>query len=103
VSESLLTLREAIEQQIPAVRNHKWTAPFDQLRLDHAGEHTGPWAHFYSPNQLPEGDPVDFVIFSMEAFVKNHRIWLPYNGPAPQSPEYKAEATRVRELQEVEA
>ncbi len=97
----MISINEAAKQGICRLRKEVWSDPCDHLKLDLIGSEggLGPWFHLYAPFNLRCNgrDPVDILCMQFDLDCKE---WLPYEGPLPDSDEYKA---RVADFDELEA
>ena len=93
MSESLISLVEAAAKGIERVRDPCWADPLDHLNIDIIrGDRLGPWLHLYCPmnKSLNGKDPYNFIP-AIDTSVDIHRqAFVPYEGPLPESDEYKA-------------
>ncbi len=91
MTTDLISIMGAVEKGIDRLRDSRWGMPEDHLKIDIIDGYLGPWTHLYSPfNQECNGrDPVDICITELDSSAKK---WLPYDGPLPETAEYKAMA-----------
>jgi hypothetical protein len=96
MTEQLLTLQEAAERGVTAIRKPMWAGRFDHMTFDTVRQadgtvHIGPWLRLYSPmNEAINGrDPVSILL--TETGDTRDAVWLPYKGPSATSEEYLAE------------
>jgi len=85
----LLSIKEATSKGIERLRKPIWATPEDHLKIDIFDGAHGPWFHLYAPfNKECNGrDPVDFLCLGADTDAQE---WEPYEGPLPDSAEYKA-------------
>lgn len=90
----LISINEAAASGIERLRRPNWANPMDHLKIDIVNGKPGPWTHLYAPfNQECTGrDPVSMPFgFGVDHGAKE---WEPYQGPLPDSNEYRAEQAR---------
>ena len=92
--DKLISLYDALEQNIERLRKPIWANTFDHVKIDIIKGKLGMWMHLYAPfNQECNGrDPVDMLIMADND--PREQEWLPYIGFLPDSEEYKAEVAR---------
>jgi hypothetical protein len=89
----LISIAEAAAKGIDRVRLPIWANPLDHLKIDIIDGKPGPWLHLFAPfNKECNGrDPVDFLwVFGPMKTDPNSIEFLPYEGPLPDSDEYRA-------------
>lgn len=85
----MISIKDAAKQGIARIRKPVWADPLDHIKIDILSDGTpGPWAHLYAPfNKACNGrDPVDMLLMLDYEI----REYLPYEGPLPDSEEYRA-------------
>ena len=89
---ALMTMEEAAARGIDRVRDWRWAGAMDHAKIDIIDGKPGPWAHLYRPCnvELNGRDPVDVPITQVSPGGKVVR----YDGPLPDSAEYRAEAAK---------
>lgn len=89
----MISIQEAAEQGIDRLRRPEWACKFDHVKIDIIDGHTGPWLHLFSPaNVAINGrDPANSLVTSWGTGALDAQVFVPYNGPLPDSTEYKAE------------
>ncbi len=91
--DGLISIADAAKLGIERVRLTKWANPLDHLKIDIVEGKPGPWLHLFAPfNKECSGrDPVNFlwIMGPMKTDV-NTPEFVVYEGPLPESDEYKA-------------
>jgi hypothetical protein len=85
----MISINEAARAGIDRLRKPLWANPLDHLKIDIIDGELGPWLHVFAPfNKECNGrDPVDILIIQMDLDKPEYEI---YDGPLPDSDEYKA-------------
>lgn len=85
----LISIAEAAKQGVERIRMPRWSTPEDHLKIDIINGDPGPWVRLYGPfNNVCNGtDPVTLFGFDMVDY--DEKIFLPYEGPLPDSQKYK--------------
>lgn len=88
MKQPLLSLRDAAKRGITRLRSPKWAHPMDHIKIDIIDKDLGPWVHLYAPfnQECNKRDPVSLFVFHVNA---DDAAYLPYDGPLPDSPEYR--------------
>jgi len=101
----MISIVEAAARGIERVRMEEWSNAFDHLKIDIVDTLPGPWLKLYSPmNKAVNGkDPVLFAwaVGPMKTDV-HAKIFEPYNGPLPDSEEYKEEVEKWNETRDTQ-
>lgn len=92
VSEELLSIRDAAMRGVKRLRKPQWRDPLDHVKIDIIDGRPGPWLHLYSPfnTECNMRDPVEMLICSFGADADMAQEFVEYEGPPPDSDEYKA-------------
>jgi hypothetical protein len=98
-SRRLISINEAVKLGHPRLRKPIWANRFDHLKIDIIDGAIGPWLHLYAPfNQECNGrDPVNMLALEWVATFNTPEFEV-YDGPLPDSEEYRAEVARFAEL-----
>lgn len=85
----LISCNEAAARGITRLRKPNWKDPLDHLTIDIMDGKPGTWIHLWCPmnRSLNGRDPVDMLITDRGEY--DDVEWLPYEGPLPDSDEYK--------------
>ncbi len=87
----MLSIAEAAAKGVERVRQPQWANPLDHLKIDIIDGKPGPWLHLWCPfNRECNGrDPMPLTVGAppLDLF---ERCFLRYDGPLPDSDEYKA-------------
>lgn len=91
----MISIYEAAGKGITRLRMEKWASPFDHLLITIDNKGLCPWIRLYAPfNQECNGrDPVEILFTEMDCEAK---ILVPYEGPPPDSGEYRNEAQKFK-------
>lgn len=100
MAEKLASINEAAAYGWERLRKPIWANPLDHLKIDLMAGSVGPWAHLYCPfNQECNGrDPVDILWIMYED--RDKRMWVKYEGPLPDSHEYKNDVAKYSRFSE---
>lgn len=87
----LISIHQAAKNGTERLRKPIWAMPEDHLKIDIIDAKPGPWINLFSPfnKECNRRDPVSIVIFFFDC---DEEAYLPYEGPLPNSDEYKAKA-----------
>ncbi len=93
-NNNMISILQAAERGIDRVRQPIWANKYDHVKIDIIDGKLGPWLHLYCPfNKECNGrDPVDFLWMVDPKTDINSVCFVPYEGPLPDSDEYKANA-----------
>ena len=93
----LISLKQAAQQGVDRVRLPRWAHKMDHLKIDIIAGMPGLWLHLYCPlNRACNGrDPVDTLGLDSNYDAEEFEI---YQGPLPDSEEYKAEQKRYDDV-----
>lgn len=91
----LISINEAARAGHVRLRKPIWANPFDHIKIDLFDGRMGPWIHLYAPfnKQCNGRDPVDIIAISQQASFATPELEI-YDGPLPNSDEYRAEVER---------
>lgn len=86
----MISINDAVKLGNQRLRKPIWSNPLDHLKIDIIDGQLGPWIHMFSPlNKECNGrDPVDILIIMFENL--DSPEFEIYEGPLPDSEEYKA-------------
>ena len=89
----MLSIEDAAARGIERLRKPIWANPLDHLKIDIIEGKPGPWLHLWCPfNKECNGrDPVSVLAFQWDLTIPEFEL---YDGPLPQSDEYKEAAKR---------
>jgi hypothetical protein len=93
----LISLNQAAAGGVERIRKPIWANPMDHFRLHIIDGKPGPWLHLHAPfNAECNGrDPVDILwIIQFGTAAGDDAEFIPYEGPLPDSVEYKAAQAR---------
>lgn len=87
----LISINEAVRFGFPRLRKPVWANPLDHLKIDLIDGRMGPWIHLFAPfNKECNGrDPVDILAIEHKASLDSQEFEI-YDGPLPDSDEYRA-------------
>lgn len=90
MSAEPMSCKQAASLGIERLRKPGWSNPMDHIKIDIVKGSLGPWLHVFSPiNKSINGcDPVD-VLWVMEPGSADAKEFVPYEGPLPDSHEYR--------------
>ena len=96
--DELISINEAARRGIERVRKPVWANPYDHIKIDIFDGKPGPWLHLWCPfnGECNGNDPIDILI--VDPFVGNLDVAavVAYDGPLPDSAEYRAEVERFK-------
>lgn len=89
MNNELISIEQAAERGIERLRQPQWATPEDHIKIDIVNGKPGPWTRLYAPFNLECNgrDPVEILCVHMNY---QSADWLPYEGPLPDSDEYRA-------------
>lgn len=89
----MISLKEAAEKGIKRVRKPVWADQLDHLEISIVDGVLGVWGRLYAPfNKECNGrDPVEFLLVQTDCDAAEYE---PYDGPLPDSDEYKIKQKR---------
>lgn len=92
----LISCVDAAALGVERLRKPAWANPLDHLKIDIIDGKLGPWMHLYAPfNQECNGrDPVNVLWAMGEWGDMSAPAFVPYDGPLPDSEEYRADVQR---------
>jgi hypothetical protein len=92
--QHLISINEAVRAGQSRLRKPKWANPLDHIKIDLIDGRMGPWLHIYSPfNKDCNGrDPVDILAITERGSFDSPEFVV-YDGPLPDSEEYRGAAT----------
>jgi hypothetical protein len=98
VTEELISLREAARRGVKRVRKPVWAHPFDHVDIDIINGKPGPWLHLWCPfnEECNRRDPVHLFLDSQFVGNIDAPAVLPYEGPPPDSAEYRSEVEKFK-------
>ncbi len=88
----LMSINDAARNGFERLRKPVWANTMDHLKIDIINGTPGPWTHLFAPfNKECNGrDPVDILFCNMDYETK---MFVSYEGPLPDSPEYQNAVT----------
>lgn len=100
-SRDLISINEAVRRGVQRLRKPVWANRFDHLKIDIIDGQIGPWLHLYAPfnTQCNGRDPVNMLAFEHQASFDTQEFAI-YDGPLPESEEYRAEVASFARLVE---
>lgn len=98
MTEELISIREAARRGVRRVRKPVWASPFDHVEIDIIDGKPGPWLHLWCPfNEECNGrDLVNLLIMSPIVGDIDAPEVIPYEGPLPDSAEYRSEVAKFK-------
>lgn len=92
----LISINDAVKLGIERIRKPMWSDPLDHVKIDIIDGQLGPWIQLFFPsNKLFNGtDPVDMPT-STVWFGFDEKDYVPYDGPLPDSDEYRAASANI--------
>jgi hypothetical protein len=86
----MISISEAAARGVERLRKPTWASLLDHIEIDIINGQPGLWAHLWAPfNKECNGrDPVDVLILLWGR--PDHRDFVVYDGPLPDSDEYRA-------------
>lgn len=97
VTDELISANEAARRGIERLRQPNWISPYDHIKIDILEDGTlGPWLHLFSPqNTLLVGHDPHSMLWALSpgTIDNDKKCLLPYSGPLPDDPEYRAAAS----------
>jgi hypothetical protein len=89
----MLSIKEAAKQGVERLRKPIWANPLDHVKIDIVEGKHGPWLHLWCPfnTECNGRDPVDTLSHQWDL---DAPIFVAYDGPLPDSPEYRAAVRR---------
>jgi hypothetical protein len=90
-----ISIYEAAGRGVDRIRMERWANKFDHLKITIDSKGLCPWIKLYAPfNEECNGrDPVEILEWDLDC---HERVYVPYEGPLPDSDEYRAEAARFK-------
>lgn len=85
----LISIEAAAARGIDRLRLPEWVSRFDHIKIDILVDaRVGPWVKCYFPQNvsLQGRDPIEVLITDFPS----EPVWETYEGPLPESDEYKA-------------
>lgn len=94
----LISCRQAAQMGIERLRKPVWSNPFDHVKIHIVNGELGPWMHLFAPfnHECNGRDPVD-ILWAVQGpgwANPDAEELVGYDGPLPNSDEYRAEAKR---------
>lgn len=101
MSNELISLNEAAKRGIDRLRLPVWAIPEDHLKIDIIDGTVGVWLHLHSPmnRSLSGKDPVNFLGLTLPNYNADSKDYPPYEGPLPDSPEYREKEDQFAEAE----
>jgi hypothetical protein len=90
-----VSIYEAAGKGIDRIRLERWANKFDHIRINITGKGIGIWVKLYAPFNL-ECNGRDPVAVLLTQFDCDERIYVPYQGPLPDSEEYRSEVLKFK-------
>ena len=92
----LISINDAVRAGIVRLRKPVWVNKMDHIKIDIVEGALGPWVHLYAPFNLRCNgrDPVNLLTVLHSASSFDNREYEVYEGPLPESEEYRAEVKR---------
>lgn len=101
-----ISANDAAQLGITRLRLPKWANPMDHVEITIIDGEPGPWAKLHSPANMMcnNRDPVELSTLGLGPLPLDVRGqgFVPYEGPLPDSEEYKAEAARFASYADLE-
>lgn len=93
----LISMEEAALTGITRVRKSVWADPMDHLQIDVVNGKLSPWVKLYCPINVGVNGADPMTMSSTEDD-RRSKIYEPYTGPLPDSPEYKKSAAAATSM-----
>ena len=93
---ALVSIRQAAKAGVLRLREPKWANKMDHIKIDVLqGGEPGPWIRLYSPTNKGLGNDDPMMVLGLMLGepgrpVYDEEEFEPYEGPLPESDEYKA-------------